>query len=428
MARGDAALQRGDLVQAEEAYRAAIGAGPGLSPAYSNLANLLTRTGRPEEAVATARRGAELATSKKEAASAWVNLGVALQATRDDRGAYEAFLAAREADAATSHLAAGSAIALGDLEMAATCARDSPAGALTLARLGYEVETDDDFANFEMLHRAGSFDEAWAAISAANRALVTDETTEDAALAMAEAVVSSFPHRMVFRQAKIAPVLVLGPTRSGTTLLSAALSRHSGITLRTSSLINDALAHYGPGPFLRRNQTVLGPLREKYLADVDTKYLLDANHENVWWLGAAHALFDGALKVIVLDRRRDALAFSNFKTHFSRGRREWTSHPPALFARLDAIRRLSRHWLQTTDALEVKFEDLVRNPTDTITTVLQFLDLPPEPACFDPANAPDAFHTPAAIELRRSRSPLEPVEPNDWPEYAPRLARLVSTT
>lgn len=459
MARADSALNSGDWVEAEAAYLEAIAMAPGLSPAYSNLAALLNSRSRFREAIGNASKAVTLATASGELASASVNLGIGLQSISDERAALDAFLVARDADDRSleaRQYATSLALALGDLETAAACARESividptMAGpsALVLMRLGQDVgQSSSDpndaatfFTHFERLAGAGHFELAWNAVTAANEAVILSLPTErreaiaveqQTTSKMVSAVVSSFDSLPAPSASAVMPLLLVGPPRAGSTLLAAALSRHSQITLISTSLLNDALAHYGPSPFMDNNRTILDPLRDAYLAEGHTTYLLDANTDSVWWLGAAVILFEGAVRALILSREASPLAFSCFKTLFLMHHqgRDWTYEPRALLARLDGIHQLSKHWLRSLPhelRFPVQYTGLLADPTRTISTIIvDFLQLQLEPDCFKPNTNPLAFHTPAAIELRTAPTDengrLLPRQPRDWLPYATEL-------
>lgn len=466
MARADSALNYGAWVEAEAAYLNAIAVGPGLSPAYSNLAALLNSRSRFREAIGNASKAVTLATSSGELASASVNLGIGLQSISDDTAALNAFLVARDADDRSleaRQYATSLALALGDLETAAACASESIAidptmagpSALVLVRLGYDVFDDsalpDDaagmFAHFEKLARSGHSELAWKAVKAANEAVIASLPPErrDAIAAeelttskMVSAVISSFDSLPAPSVRPIMPVLLVGPPRAGSTLLAAALSMHSKITLTSTSLLNDALARYGPSPFVDNNRTILDPLRDAYLANGNTTYLLDTNTDSVWWLGAAVILFEGAVRALVLSREASQLAFSCFKTLFLTHHqgRDWTFDPRALLARLAGIHHLSEHWsrhLPSELHLTVRYNELLTDPTRTISSIIvDFLQLNLEPDCFKPNINPAPFHTPAAVELRTAPTDddgrLLPRQPRDWLPYAAELMADVTAS
>lgn len=433
VSKGDKLNRQGKFDLAEEAYLSAIAIDPKLSPAYTNLAGVLAARARFQEAVGNASRAFGLSQTSTERSAASINLGLSLRGELKEQSALAAFLAGRQADNSSVDVriqASASALALGALDIARDCAEEAFAlgkvatSALVLARLGNDDVLDADetaaarlFSNFEIYHRMGQVDAAWESVVAANRAALEelpkkrrDVVQEEAktTIAMARAVVEEFQWSPSEEEEEGAPstmpLFVVGPPRTGTTLVAAALSRHSKVDLTLAPRINDAIARYGPGPFRDNNRTILDPLRDAYLHTSENKYVLESYPENIWWLGAAAIVFQGRLRVVLLSRDRDQVAFSCYKTFFEHSLRDWTNDPVAIRNRLDAYQLLSEGAQDYGFVKRVEFDTLVEKRQDTINGILDFLHLEREEDCLDPANNPMPFYTPANLELRQQQA------------------------
>lgn len=419
MSQGDALASNGEFAAAEAAYRAATEL-QRLSPGYTNLASVLTETGRFEEAASTAAKGVELAVDDGERASALINLGVALGRASKPREALDAFSTAARLNSTTAAgYATRVAIALGDLETAKAMCRlapDQSDSAYALAVLGEDVQIPDReepallFARFEQtgdwsfVERANALQ--WARVPPTRAQTSAPEATR----AMARAMLHMYGDVELRQRPGRTPLLIVGPPCAGATLLHAALSRHPAVGANgvTTTYLNDVVATLGPNAVLTANATFLDHLAGEYLSDLppDGRYAVDASVDNIWWIGCAASILGSNMRVLVVQRDH-GLAAAISKTWFKgNAARDYTSDAAALAARLDAIRVLSDHWAAKLGGSIVKvvnFEELLDSPSDVLSDILTWLELDWHPDCLEPqaTSIPLDVPTTAAVAVRK---------------------------
>ncbi|KAJ8600332.1 hypothetical protein CTAYLR_000652 [Chrysophaeum taylorii] len=434
MAMGDAAYGAGKFEEAVSSYREALRLAPQLAAAHANLASALSRLDRVDEALDAAREGFFVSSlDSEERAAVLVNMGTALVRKRRVLEAWEAFEAARRENNESleaRHYASRTATSLGFLDSALSAAREAVGldnthepSWLLLAAMGEEnVPEDRLFATFEAKRKKDE-DAAWRAIVEANERV--ERRKEPPATVVARAIVEMFPSPPA-EPCDRGIVFLVGPPRAGRTLLHAALSRHPDVSTdgHVRTLLNDAIADLGPTA-AARNKTLL----KAYLDDMPPgrRFAIDANLVNIWWLGVLAELLGGKLRIVLLDRAFEPLAFSCFKTHFSSSSSgfDWAYDPRALSDRLAAINLLSDHWRRVFPRATIttlNFDDFLSHPEPTLRRLLAWLELDWDPSCLEPHKAEVPLDTPAALAVRTPG--FRP--PNSWQPYANRLARLMA--
>lgn len=201
---------------------------------------------------------------------------------------------------------------------------------------------------------------------------------------------------------RFSPVLLVGAPRSGTTLLERMLDLHPDLQseeeptwLRALVQHVSSLANQPVGPellleeiWIRDNHALLDELRRKYRSLVDStpaarngKWPIDKLPANLFNLGIFAALSPGA-PVIHLIRDGREVAWSAFTQPFQ----QLLSHA---FDPLDAVAHWAHgihHARRSAEVfalryLEVRYEDLVRDPESVLRGVLAHLDLAFDPRC-----------------------------------------------
>jgi tetratricopeptide (TPR) repeat protein len=185
------------------------------------------------------------------------------------------------------------------------------------------------------------------------------------------------------------PIFIVGMPRSGTTLAEQILASHPAVYGASElSFWNDAArVHDIPGKDPQAIAHTLRDLADAYLETLDRKSatarkVTDKMPENFRHLGMIHAALPRA-RIIHLRRNPQDTCLSIYFQDFQ------ASH--AYASDLDHIadmyghyQRLMAHWRKTLphDAmLEVRYEDLVRDPEASIRRLLAFVGLEWEPAC-----------------------------------------------
>jgi tetratricopeptide (TPR) repeat protein len=197
-----------------------------------------------------------------------------------------------------------------------------------------------------------------------------------------------------------APVFVVGMPRSGTTLVEQILAAHADIHgAGERPALARTLARLGGGSddaaAVRRvaalDAATLDAEAETYLRALhatapDAKRIIDKMPGNFRYLGLVGMMLPGA-RVIACERDPRDIGFSIFTFRF------YGLHPYAhdladLGWYIAQQRRLMDHWCSVlpNPVLRVRLADWVEDFDGTLRRVLDFLDLPYDPACED-------FHT-----------------------------------
>lgn len=225
------------------------------------------------------------------------------------------------------------------------------------------------------------------------------------------------------------PIFVLGPPRSGTTLVESILDAHPGVkaggehklfwlaSLELGVQADGALNAWRGA----KGEGAWADLGRRYLGDVETRLgpaerWVDKNLYNVNRVGLAALALPGARFIWC---RRDPMdvAWSAWKTLFAEGNR-WSYDPVAIAAFLADYDMLMQHWaaLFPGRILEVVYEDLVRNPDEEIARIIAFCGLEDDPAT-------RRFHeqdrTVATASFAQVRQPISTKSIGAWKRYMP---------
>ncbi|HVH84900.1 MAG TPA: sulfotransferase, partial [Steroidobacteraceae bacterium] len=167
-------------------------------------------------------------------------------------------------------------------------------------------------------------------------------------------------------------------------------------------------------------------LGETYLEDTrpyrrGAPFFLDKMPNNFRDLGFIHLILPNAR---VIDARREPMAccFGNFKQLFPQGM-EFKYSLEELGRYYCHYVRLMEHWQRVLPGkvLRVDYEDVVNDLEGSVRRLLDFLDLPFEPACLEFYRTERTVRTLSADQVRRpiSREGLE-----HWRHYEPWLGPL----
>jgi tetratricopeptide (TPR) repeat protein len=207
------------------------------------------------------------------------------------------------------------------------------------------------------------------------------------------------------------PVFVVGLPRSGTSLVEQMLDAHPDVagageleTLRVlSESILGRLRREGPddvlSPVLVREagRSYRGRLRRVSAIASRVVDKMPTNFRHLWLAGLA---LPGA-RIIHCVRDPVDVAWSIYRQNFPSGS-PWATSVEGIAAMLDAHDRLMAHWrgVLPLPILEVRYEELVADPTATVAGILRFLDLPWNDACARPEHNPRPVVTASALEVR----------------------------
>jgi tetratricopeptide (TPR) repeat protein len=250
-----------------------------------------------------------------------------------------------------------------------------------------------------------------------------------------------FERRQGYGVASTAPLFVVGLPRSGSTLIEQILASHSAVegTQELADIPRFVLELQGREPDLEspRYPGVLAQLppqeyqrfAEKYLRDTRAyrkgkPRFIDKMPNNFRHLGFVHALFPNAK---IIDARREPMAccFGNLKQLFARGQ-EFTYSIDDIARYYRTYLELMQHWDATLPGvvLRVLHEDLVDDLEGNVRRILDFCELPFEPACLEFHRTERSIVTASSEQVRR---PIFREGLDQWHHYQAWLAPLRDT-
>jgi tetratricopeptide (TPR) repeat protein len=218
--------------------------------------------------------------------------------------------------------------------------------------------------------------------------------------------------------ASTAPIFVVGLPRSGSTLIEQILASHSAVegTQELADIPRFVLELQGRDPDFEspRYPSALAQLpreeyqrfAEKYLRDTRVyrtgkPRFIDKMPNNFRHLGFVHALFPNAK---IIDARREPMAccFGNLKQLFARGQ-EFAYSIGDIARYYRTYLELMEHWDAALPGvvLRVLHEDLVDDLEGNVRRILEFCELPFEPACLEFHRTERSIVTASSEQVRR---------------------------
>ena len=232
------------------------------------------------------------------------------------------------------------------------------------------------------------------------------------------------------------PIFVVGLPRSGTTLVERILAAHPHV-----GSIGEAPSF----PILFRgtstapNRRELSPetiaatadadwpaLAERYLRETaslagDAPFIVDKLPLNSLLIGALRLAFPDA-RIVLL--RRDPMdnLFSVFRVQFS-GAYHWANRQEDMAEHFAQHQRLMEHWKACLGdgLIELRYEDLVRDPETQVARLLEACGLAFDQACLRPDEAAGSVRTASIVQIRR---PISDSSVGGWRRYAGELEPL----
>ncbi len=235
------------------------------------------------------------------------------------------------------------------------------------------------------------------------------------------------------------PVFILGMPRSGSTLVEQLLSGHSAVEgTGELPIMPELAAPLGAAPLglsqtqypdevRRLDRAAAAALGEAYLARsrayrrTQRRHFIDKLPTNWAHAGLIHLILPNAR---IIDVRRDPLdcCLSNYKQHYAFEQR-FAYDLAELGAYYRDYARLMDHLAELLPArvLRIRYEQLIDDSERETRRLLDFLELPFEPACLRPHENARAVRTPSAQQVRR---PINRDGMERWRPYAPWLGSL----
>jgi tetratricopeptide (TPR) repeat protein len=235
------------------------------------------------------------------------------------------------------------------------------------------------------------------------------------------------------------PIFVLGPPRSGSTLIEQILASHSAIEAtaelpyiadlagRLESPGGSASRAEYPGILEALDAARLTALGEAYLEStrvhrrLGRPFFIDKSPSNYFFAGLIHLILPNA-KIIDARRHPAACCLSIFKQYFSKNNLRLTElgrfyrDYVALMAHVDAVLPGRIH--------RVIYEDMVADPEAEIRRLLDHLGLPFEENCLRFYENDRAVLTPSSEQVRR---PMSRAAIDHWRHYEPWLGPLIDS-
>jgi tetratricopeptide (TPR) repeat protein len=420
-----------------EAYEAAVRAlelAPRDALTFDTIGVVMTRAGAHAEAVEPFRRAVALGSAE---ASFQYNLGAALQFVGELGPAAEAFRKALAVD--RNHHRAWSALA--QVAKAPFTANEIAELERQLAASpGEDVELHLCHALAKHYEDVGRYTESFRYLERGKLRKRTSRRKsfgDNEALFAAAKRAAALPAVGGYESKE--PIFIVGMPRTGTTLVERILSNHPAVfaagELMSFGLELKRLAAtpsnrvLDPETLAAASHVDPRALGEAYVGSTRPRtghrpHFIDKMPLNFFYAPLIHRALPGA-KIICLRRNALDSCLSNYRQLLTTA----FSYYDYAYDLLDTGRYyvlfddLARHWRATiaTNYTEVRYEDVVEHTEREARRLVEFCDLPWDPACleFERNTAPVA--TPSAVQVRQ---PIYRTAVDRWRKYETELAPL----
>jgi tetratricopeptide (TPR) repeat protein len=227
-----------------------------------------------------------------------------------------------------------------------------------------------------------------------------------------------FEQRSGFGVATTAPIFVVGLPRSGSTLIEQILASHSAVegTQELADIPRYVLELQGrerdfespryPGVLALLSAAEAARFAERYLDDTRVyrtgkPRFIDKMPNNFRHIGFIHLMFPNAK---IIDARREPMAccFGNLKQLFARGQ-EFTYSIEDIARYYRTYLELMEHWDVALPGrvLRIRHEDVVDDLERSVRLILEFCELPFEPACVEFHRTERSIRTASSEQVRQ---------------------------
>jgi tetratricopeptide (TPR) repeat protein len=248
-----------------------------------------------------------------------------------------------------------------------------------------------------------------------------------------------FLDRTGYGAASREPIFILGMPRAGSTLLEQILASHSEVegTQELANVPRAVLDLQGYNPDLNNPRypgclatmpaEEFGALGEKYLADTKVyrsggkPHFIDKMPNNFRHVGLIHLMLPNAK---IIDARREPMAccFGNLKQLYARGQ-EFVYSVEDIARYYRTYLELMEHWdaVLPGRVLRVHHEDVVDDLEGSVRRILDFCELPFDPACLEFHRTERSIRTASSEQVRQ---PIYREGLDQWKNYEPWLGPL----
>lgn len=243
-----------------------------------------------------------------------------------------------------------------------------------------------------------------------------------------------------FANTSTLPIFIVGMPRSGSTLVEQVLASHSlvygaGELKYFSHLVNTSIEHQGnllryPEHLLHLSPDMCRTITNQYLTSLrrfspGATHITDKMLHNFFLIGIIHALLPNA-KIIHVQRNPMDTCFSCY-TKLFREAQFYSYDLIELGQYYLCYERVMNHWRQILPVhawLDIHYEDCVQNLDGEAKRLLDFCNLPWDPACLRFYQATRQVRTASFLQVRE---PVYTSSVERWRRYEQGLQPLIHT-
>ncbi|MFC4314059.1 tetratricopeptide repeat-containing sulfotransferase family protein [Steroidobacter flavus] len=275
-------------------------------------------------------------------------------------------------------------------------------------------------ALFREYDAADQREEAWSALTSGaeimSRRSAFDSLLEASRLEALIRMPVSLPEPAA--DAEIVPIFIVGMPRTGTTLLDRILSNHSAVRSLGErndfqAAVSEASGHFFRSPLHGDRLQLIRELDFKRVGQLyeqrvrrlaaDGRYVIDKNPQNLFNLPLILQALPAA-RVLCLQREPADACFSNLKELFQGDAYPYSYTLSDVADHCLRVRTWLRYWksIAPHSVRIVSYEDLVRAPEQTTTTVLDFIGLDNQTALHEITRNSAPVSTASSSQVRES--------------------------